>query len=163
MHCLVERRNIAVDVDLAEAVKKIAAKRGATLAGFLRRILKLVVELDSRGVDPVNVLENAYFYETLASLGAIPLPIAVLACTEKECVAESLQEFFAGLREFGVDGVLLIRFLARTLGAAVTGQRILAPLNSHTALVIEAAAKAYGLDARKSGAYLVVELGGLEA
>jgi len=163
VHCLVERRNIAIDIDIAEAVKKIAAKRGATLAGFLRRILKLVVELDSRGVDPVNVLENAYFYETLASLGAIPIPVAVLTCTERKCVIESLKEFFAGLREFGISGPLLIRFLAKTLGAAVTGQRILAPSNSHIALVIEAAAKAYGLDARKSGAYLVVELGSLEA
>jgi len=160
---LVERRNIAVDVDLAEAVKKIAAKRGATLAGFLRRILRLIVELDSRGVDPVGVLENAYFYETLASLGAIPLPAAVLTCTEKKCMIESLREFFAGLREFGVDGASLVKFLARALGAAVTGQRVLAPSNSHTAFVLEAVAKAYGLNARRSGAYLVVELGGLEA
>ena len=163
MWCLVERRNIAVDVDLAEAVKKIAAKRGATLAGFLRRILRLVVGLDSRGIDPVGVLENAYFYETLASLGAIPLPVAVLTCAEKECIIESLREFFAGLREFGVDGISLVKFLARVLGAAITGQRILAPLNSHGALVLEAATKAYGLDARRSGAYLVVELGGLQS
>ncbi len=157
------RKTIALDAQLVTELKTVASRRGSTLAGYLRRLLKTVLSLEEQGIDPFQVLENAYMYEVLTSLGALPAPLRMLRCCERGCVEEELRGFVETIRDLGVDGWSLLQVIARSLRAPQGGgTRILLPRSHKGALFALVVAEVYGYNVRNTGDYIVIEHGPAE-
>jgi len=154
----VQRRTIALDAGLVSELKNVASRRGSTLAGYLRRLLRAVIALERQGIDPFQVLENAYMYEVLTSLGAVPAPVKLLRCCRRDCVESELEEFMKTMKDLGVDGWGLLQVIARSLRAPQGGgTRILLPRSHEGAGFALIIAKVYGYTVRFTGDYVVIE------
>ncbi|MEM2005462.1 MAG: CopG family transcriptional regulator [Zestosphaera sp.] len=157
------RRNLGVDVELAEGLKEIARSRGMSMASYLRKLFEEVIEVERLGHYAPGVLAEKRVELLLSRLDFIYIPIDLLekhadpsaALKVGEKVGNTLKELDVGVENF-------IERVALNAGIAVTRDDSIVLLPTTDARevlknLILGMARGYGLKILTSGNLTIIK------
>ncbi|MEZ0290808.1 MAG: hypothetical protein ABWJ42_06960 [Sulfolobales archaeon] len=108
-----QRKNIAIDKDIAEKIKIIAKNRGMTLSEYLRKLFRSAISLEEQGIYVPRLLEEVIIDRILSSFKFITIPQDLL--DEKNFSKEDYEKarvygerIGRAFREMFLDPILLI-------------------------------------------------------
>ncbi|MET1101496.1 MAG: hypothetical protein ABWW69_03325 [Pyrodictiaceae archaeon] len=114
------RRPLMVPIDIAEALKKVASKRGMTLASYIRALMEAIIEAERQGYYSPTLVKDALLLHKILHSGMIPIPLEILKSCNNSDEARRISASIAGiLVNLGIDLKDLLRILLAPLNLIV--------------------------------------------